>query len=97
MQHSDPSPYDAEPMRRAKEVAARRRDETFEITDATGDDLLGCEVEGRSAARLAARTMVEDGHTRAYIYRIIDGEWASIAYEYAERDRFGTVGIISWH
>lgn len=47
---------------------------TYEITDAEGTDLLGCEQPDADTARLAAGTLVEDGHTLVSIWRLVDGE-----------------------
>lgn len=59
----------------------------FEITDGEGNDLLGCWQEGIGSARMAARTMIEDGHERANIYRIMpSGRRAPFPFEYARRD-----------
>jgi hypothetical protein len=47
---------------------------TYEVTDENETDILGCEQRDLESARIAARTLVEDGHDHARVYAVKDGE-----------------------
>ena len=70
----------------------------YVVEDEDGNDLLGCDQEGVAAARLAARTLVQEGHAVARV-RAVDERFAfdtfrldergnvSVATSYLGRDR----------